>query len=306
MINYYDNLNLGGTSELLSGARIHIRPSSDKVSLSAHAFSGAQTSPIVEVKTSTGSDIFKISNAMIDLYSDLRANTGSNIIMSAHSTRIVSGHYIAPLISNALLSGSLNANSTRITSLSPATAMTDAVTLNQTNTAVSGSLFFRCASSAMTSNEIADTSEVLLFSKVLSGIVAGDQIELELFGTIENDSSNPRLYTYTANLGTFSVSLGDSISTSPGASDQAILRLRAIFSIAGSASAGCIFMSERTDIIAINTPATIAESNRLFSTTASNLTGVKTASLGIYSDSFDTRQDFTLHSYSVRKLPNIV
>lgn len=306
MINYYDNLNLNGTSELISGARIHIRPSSDKVSLSAHAFSGAQTSPIVEVKTSTGSDIFKISNSMIDLYADLRANSGSNLVMSSHSTRIISGHYIAPLISNALLSGSLNANSTRITSLSPATAMSDAVTLNQTNTAISGSLFFRGASSVMSATSIADTAEVVMFSKVISGIISGDQIELEMLGTINNSSSNPRLYSYTANLGSFAVQINDATTTADSPSNEAVLKLRAVFSIASASNAGCILMSDRTGIAAPNATVAVAESNRVFGTTSTNLTGVKTASLGIYSDSTDTRQDFTLHSYSVRKLPNML
>jgi len=299
MINIFDDINLGGVSELLSGT-LHARPSSDKPSIRAIGFSAGQTSPIVEVTTSSGSEVFKISNAMIDLYADTRVNSG-NLILQSHSTRVVSGHYVAPLISNAVLSGSINANSIRITSLAQATAMSDAVTLNQLNTSISGTLLYSLSSHP--AEEIDELSTTALqVGGVTVNISNGDRITVDAVVGITNDSGNDRTYTYTFEVGTFTIDVTHPTLITSDTSNLAISRVQGSVSVAGAAKIGGALMVDGIQPTVANATATAYDPAWSYNIDSSNQTGSKTVALKVTSDADDARQMLTLFHLTLMKI----
>lgn len=139
MIYINDNLYLQNFAEIISGARITLRPSSDIPSLVVDPYSGSQTSAIIEVHNSSGGDLFKIkANPLIEFYADERHYNTANVIYNNYATRIVSGYYVGPLLGSASLSGNLDAKSFKIANLALGTAGGDSANMNNVNAAISG------------------------------------------------------------------------------------------------------------------------------------------------------------------------
>ena len=70
-------------------------------------------------------------------------NIYDNMDFGSLSSRIISGHIVAPLLQSAALSGSLDANMYRISELQYGTSIYDAVNVGQLNDSISGSLIHK-------------------------------------------------------------------------------------------------------------------------------------------------------------------
>lgn len=130
MIPFYDHLNLLSTAQIISGAKISLTPISD-VEILTIIPTVSHTTDLVHVYNSSGQDLFRISNAMLDIYSDVQYNGNKTISFMNSSTRIVSGLYVGPKLQNSVLSGALNASNFKINNLANGTSTGDAINLSQ-------------------------------------------------------------------------------------------------------------------------------------------------------------------------------
>ena len=137
----YTSLDFDGNASIENTTRVDIYSVVDVISLEVRGFSVAQTSSIISVLDGNGSAVWKIlGSGILEVYKDTKTIAGAHHIYSNHATRIISGLYITPLINNAVLSGTTNANSTRITDLTAGTSARDAANVTQVNSAISGQI----------------------------------------------------------------------------------------------------------------------------------------------------------------------
>ena len=174
-------------SSFISGVlMLDIYPFDDRTALAIRMSSTSQTKDLVRIMDSGENPIWKITGSpIIEFYKDTNFKSGANIVHNAHTTRIVSGLYVRPLLNTAILSGSLDANSTKINNLTAGSSALDAVNVDQMNTAVSGAVNvnqMNLAVSGLITATVAFTNKTLLNTNDLGGLVGAKGIKFPIFG----------------------------------------------------------------------------------------------------------------------------
>jgi hypothetical protein len=165
-----------------------------------------------------------------------------------------------------------------------------------------GSNEVKFANAGMTGVNVASTTLVDLVSKTLT-VAAGDTLEIELVGTISNNSGTTRTYTIEAELGAFGVTCVDGTTVAASATNRAPIKVRAVYSVASTSSAGVVVFSERAAPGAADAGLSIATTTyrHAWHTSASNLTGSQAIKLRCLSSAATATQTFTVHSFIVRQ-----
>lgn len=151
-------------------------------------------------------------------------------------------------------------------------------------------------------NAVAANSTTLvdLVSKTVT-VAAGDTIEIELTGTILNNSGATRTYTFEAELGAFGITCLDGTTVAASATNRAPITLRAVFAVKDSSTAAGTLVSQRSAPGAADTGLSIATTTyrHAWHTSASNLTGSQAIKLRVLSSAATATQTFTVFSYRV-------
>jgi hypothetical protein len=134
-------------------------------------------------------------------------------------------------------------------------------------------------------------------------VAAGDQITVDVWYTILNNSTANRNYTPSAELGSFAMSGAGATALASSATSRAFAHNAFNFSVSASNLAYGIFVVGNTaPTTAANTSAaSVAGMPNLWNTTTSDLTGTQTLKLTMASSSTTTTQTLTLHSYVIRR-----
>jgi hypothetical protein len=165
-----------------------------------------------------------------------------------------------------------------------------------------GSNEVKFANAGMTATSVASTTLVDLASKTVT-VTAGDTIEIEIIGTILNNSGTTRTYTFEAELGAFAVTCLDGTTVAANATNRAPIKIRAVYSVASTSSAGVVVFAERAAPGAADTGLSIATTTyrHAWHTSASNLTGSQAIKLRCLSSNATATQTFHVHSFIVRQ-----
>lgn len=227
----------------------------------------------------------------------VHASTGEILVLGAGRTNDVPNYAATTLLGRGSASGA-----------GPAQEITVGNGLSLSGTTLSstggggGSNEVKFASGGMTNVNVASTTLVDLVSKTMT-VAAGDTLEIELVGTITNNSGATRTYTFEAELGAFGVTCLDGTTVAASATNRAPIKLRAVYSVASTSSAGVVVFSERAAPGAADTGLSIATTTyrHAWHTSASNLTGSQAIKMRCLSSAATATQTFTVHSFIVRQ-----
>lgn len=151
--------------------------------------------------------------------------------------------------------------------------------------------------------------DVTIISKSIAGIAAGDQIVVEVWATILNNSGTSRVYQPSATLGSFTFGpLTETSGLNTSATDRGVRKLRFVFSVSASNLAYAVAANQgQITPLAANTGAApnLNVSLIAWNSTTSDLTGTQTLTVLYRSGATTATQTLTLHSYSIRKIPTI-
>jgi len=148
---------------------------------------------------------------------------------------------------------------------------------------------------------------VTIISKSVS-VAAGDQIRIEAWFTILNNSGATATYTKVYSLGSLTTSLVDSVAVNASASSRAPQKIDACFAVSATN------LAYMTSCVGFGAPATAAASpsninvsfNRSgWNSTTSDLTGTQTISFVCSSSTATSAQTLTLHNYTIRKVNTV-
>lgn len=155
-----------------------------------------------------------------------------------------------------------------------------------------------------TAVNMASVTPVSLLSESVTGIAAGDIIEVEVVGSLLNNSGGTITPTYQLILGAIvtTITLGTTVATN--ATRRAPVVLLARFAIHSASDTSIVGSLDSMAPAASNTPGSIATTTqrRVWNTTATDLTGTQSAQVNVNSSTATATQTFYLHSYTVRKL----
>jgi len=137
---------------------------------------------------------------------------------------------------------------------------------------------------------------VTIISKSVTGIAAGDQIEIEILYTLLNNSGANRQFTPLTALGAISVSLADGANVGSNATNRKPVRHIVTFSVSATNLTKAHGVSLAPDSnaggpTAINT----ANSMMTWASSASDITGTQTLSFTVNSSNTTATQTLTLH-----------
>ncbi len=151
------------------------------------------------------------------------------------------------------------------------------------------------------------TTLVDLVSKTVT-VTAGDTIEIELTGTILNNSGATRTYTFEAELGAFSVTCIDGTTIAASATNRAPIKLRAVYAVKSTTEAAVTIFAEHSAPGAADTGLSIATTTyrQAWHTSASNLTGSQAVKLRVLSSAATATQTFTVFSYRIVQHPKVI
>jgi len=140
-------------------------------------------------------------------------------------------------------------------------------------------------------------------SQSITSIAVGDQLEIEVVGTYLNNSGGTVTPVYQFALGAFTIDLTDGTTVATNASNRAVIVFRGMFAIHSAASVSFVGEHDRAVPAAANAASSIAATTfrRTWRTSASDLTGTQTISVGGRSSTTTATQTFYVHSYRVRK-----
>jgi len=171
-------------------------------------------------------------------------------------------------------------------------------------TPAGGSSPVKFADAPMNAVNAASVTLVDLVSKTVT-VTAGDTIEIELEGTILNNSGGTRTYTFEAELGAFGVTCLDGTTVAASATNRAPIKLRAVYSVKSTTEAGVVIYAERAAPGAADTGLSIATTTyrHAWNTSASNFTGSQAIKLRVLSSAATATQTFTVFSYRVTQHP---
>jgi len=151
------------------------------------------------------------------------------------------------------------------------------------------------------------TTLVDLVSKTVT-VTAGDTIEIELTGTILNNSGATRTYTFEAELGAFGVTCIDGTTIAASATNRAPIKLRAVYAVKSTTEAAVTIFAEHSAPGAADTGLSIATTTyrQAWHTSASNLTGSQAVKLRVLSSAATATQTFTVFSYRIVQHPKVI
>lgn len=147
-------------------------------------------------------------------------------------------------------------------------------------------------------------SNTNIFSQSLAGGVAGDQIILDLYCSLLNNSGLSRAYTFTVVYGGFTpFSATGSINITNNATSRGVFWVRVVISIKSTSLTNAAFYEMGTDATPAGTIASFAinKTGAGWNTTSSDMTGTQTFSLGVTSASATATQTLTVHAVKVTK-----
>ncbi len=195
----------------------------------------------------------------------------------------------------SLTSGLLKHTVTTGTSVpATATAGTDYLTTLATNADAPDSTINIAVTSGSPAN---------LVSKALT-VSAGDQIIVEVEGAIVNNSGVTRTYSIFCSLGALNVTLLDTSVANASATNRLVRSIKAVFGVKNSASAwvtarGLDFGGAALGAGSLLTAArSVAGSQQ----TTSNITGVQTVNVAMYSNVATPTQSYELTGYVIQKI----
>jgi len=164
------------------------------------------------------------------------------------------------------------------------------------STPVGGSVAFADSENADTA--VNTLTDVEILSKSLTGIAAGDIIQIETFFTVLNNSGATRKYTQTYNIGGIAFVIGGLFSVSTSATDRALYHTKITCTVLSSGSANVSGNIEQGRGAAGATLGSGVATSWV--TTATDVTGTKTISLDVKSDGATATQTLTLNGYTIR------
>ncbi len=136
-------------------------------------------------------------------------------------------------------------------------------------------------------------------------IAAGDTIEIEVSGTILNNSGVARTYRWQLAIGVMTLEVIDGATIAANATNRAPFHIRARASVFSSSSASCTMTTERATPGAANTGlSTAGTSIRMGgSTSAIDVTGVNTCEVRMRSDNAAAGQTATVNIWKITQIP---
>lgn len=147
-------------------------------------------------------------------------------------------------------------------------------------------------------------SPATIASKALT-ISSGDSIEVEVEGTILNNSGATKAYTWFASLGSLNVTLSDTTPTPSSSSNRSTRYIKAIFGVTNTSSAWLSAAALGYAPAALGSGGTVTAGLSFGGSqrSSSNLTGSQNVSLQMYSNTATPTQSFELTSYIIRRIP---
>ena len=142
-------------------------------------------------------------------------------------------------------------------------------------------------------------------------IAAGDVVEVEMWGTLLNNSSVARTYTpsavLSAGVNTLTLTCTDGTTTGFNASNRAYWRVKLWISVPSTSATQAMMESDRTPIAAANSPQSIAATTnrKVWNTSTSNFTGSATISIRFQSDNATATQQFTVYGLQIRQRASV-
>lgn len=151
---------------------------------------------------------------------------------------------------------------------------------------------------------VASLTLVDLCSKALT-IAAGDTIEIEVYGSLLNNSTAVRTYTFEAQLGSANVTVAMGTTVTNNATNRAVVHCKAVLSVLSTSSAALWLAAKVWTPGAADAgqTAVLATDRAGWNTSASNLTGSQTVKIACLSSANTATQTLTVHSFIVRQYP---
>lgn len=167
---------------------------------------------------------------------------------------------------------------------------------------------FKLGNATNTAVSVASTTNVELASGILT-TSANELVDIEVWGQLLNNSGATRTYTANATItngtNTLTVDCVDGTTVAASATNRAVWRIRAVFSIASSSSTAVNITSERGVPGAANTGQSIATTQVRYAwqTGSSDVTGSSTVSVSLRSNAATATQTFTVLGYRIIQSP---
>ena len=157
-----------------------------------------------------------------------------------------------------------------------------------------------------TTTSIASVTAVELVNKSLT-LAVGDIVEVEMWGTLLNNSAATRTYTpsmvLTVGVNTLTLTCTDGTTVGASGTNRAYWRVKAWFTVASTSATQGMMESDRAPGAAANSPQSIAATTnrKVWNTSSSNMTGSATIQIRFQSDNATATQQFTVYGYQFRK-----
>ena len=171
------------------------------------------------------------------------------------------------------------------------------------DTLASGGSSIAFADAPMSNTAINVTTYTALVSKSVT-VTAGDQFEIEAYGTLLNNSGTTATYRWQIALGSFTMECIDGTTVPTGATNRATFKVKGVFAVASTSSAGATLYAERNAVAGANAANSIATTTVRygFNTSGSDLTGTQTIELRARSSLTTATQTLQLFSWSIRQV----
>lgn len=180
-----------------------------------------------------------------------------------------------------------------------ATAQIDA---NAVTTAKNGEIVY--ADGPNTNFDVGASTPQTLFTKSVTGIAVGDQIIVDVWMTLFNNSGGNKTYTAAASLGSLSVSAADSTAIAASATNRAVKHAQFMFTVSATNLTNAIDSNIGGSSGAANAGASLTggTSTQTFNSSSSDLTGTQTVSGTLATSATGNTQTVTLHRVEIRKV----
>lgn len=174
-------------------------------------------------------------------------------------------------------------------------------------TPAGGSSPVKFADAPINAVAVNSTTLVDLVSKTVT-VTAGDTIEIELTGTILNNSGATRTYTYEAELGAFGLTCLDGTTVAASATNRSQINIRAVFAVQATNNAAGTIVAQRAAPAAADVAGSIATTTyrHTWRTTTSDLTGSQAVKLRVLSSAATATQTFTVFSYRITQHAKVI